>query len=139
MNNEANPFGNPAGEEVDDNFEIDGLESDSFKCKPGKHKAKLVDLTKEVSKAGNNMWVFCFAIVAGDDAGKELKIWCALTPRAIFKLNETLQAFKGVEIKDGRASFKRTDIINQEVMIEVEDQEYNGRTTSSIKRAHPLK
>ena len=59
-------------------------------------------------------------------------------PRAaIFKLNEMLEAF-GVSMEDGRAKFKKDELIGKEVQLNIQDSEYNGRKTSSVSNVGAL-
>ena len=133
----TSPFGTP-GTEDDDDFSVDGLdEVSSFYVPPNKYRAKVIELTKEVSKQGNPMWVWTFAIVHGDQSGKELKVWTALTAAALWKLVEVLDALKLGHV-DGKAKFKKNDVINKECYIVVEDSEYNGRKTSTISQCEVI-
>jgi hypothetical protein len=132
-----NPFGKVPG--GDEEFEIGGLdEIDSkFRIPEGAYRMRLIELEKGTSKADNPMWIWTFVVVSGDHEGTELKTWTALTPAAMWKLSEVLEAL-GFEAKDGRAKFKKEEAIGREVMAEVVDSEYQGRTNSSISTLKPL-
>jgi len=141
MSDNSNPFGKPTNENTDDdNFEFNVEdELNKFRIPEGEYQAKCVALTKSESKAGNAMWVFDFAITTtGEQAGKELKVWCALTPAALWKLTETTTAL-GFPPIDGKLSFKHANIINKTCKIEVVTEKDNqGNPRTNIKRCLPL-
>ena len=135
--NDNNPFGQVP--DADDEFTVEGLdEGDSkFKIPEGEYKMRLIDLVKETSKAGNPMWVWTFTVVSGEHEGIELKTWTALTPAAMWKLTEVLQAL-GLPSDGKRANFKKKDALGKECIAVVEDSEYQGRVNSSISNLKPL-
>ncbi len=133
-----NPFGKaPDG---DEEFSVEGLDegSSKFHIPEGEYRMRLIDLDKDTSKAGNPMWIWTFAVVKGEHEGAELKTYTALTPAAMWKLTEVLEALQ-VPAADGRAKFKKNDVIGRECTGTVEDNEYQGRVNSSIAQLRPLK
>lgn len=135
-----NPFGSPegAGEGLEEDFSIDLPEDKGFRIKAGKYPGKLISLDKGTSKAGNPMWIFTFVILAGEAAGKEFRVYAALTAAAMWKLRETLE---GLGLGKGGAvsSFKKKDAVGKLVKLTIEDTEYNGKPNSQISLVEPLK
>lgn len=124
-----------------DTFEVDLTNVDTsggFKIPEGTYRAKLVEVEQSVSKGGNPMFVWTFEISAGDHVGFQLKTFTAITPAAMWKVAETVEAL-GVGQSGSVVKFKRSDVINRECGLVVEDQEYNGNVRSSIARVISLK
>lgn len=143
-----NPFGDgpDEDEDEDDVFVMDdvGDEEDSrFMVPEGDYESIVVDLTKDVSSAGNPMWVFDFQTVE-DNAGKKdsphvgktFKNFCAITPSAMWKLRETLAAL-GLVGKDRGAKFNKKDVIGRRAKLTIEDDTYKGKKRSSIATVSP--
>lgn len=124
-----------------DTFEVDLTNVDTsggFKIPEGTYRAKLVEVEQSVSKGGNPMFVWTFEISAGDYIGFQLKTFTAITPAAMWKVAETVEAL-GIGQTGTTVRFKRSDVINRECGLTVEDQEYNGNVRSSIVRVISLK
>lgn len=137
----GSPFGRPK-EDEDFSFDMTGMDTDStsrFVIPAGYYIGKCIDVKKDTSKAGNPMWVWTFVIIHGEQAGKEFKLWTALTPSAAWKVAETLEALdlgKGGSL----ANFKKSDALNRRcIMVIVDDTNDKGKPTSSLDRimAHP--
>lgn len=133
------PFGNPnaADDEVfeltdEEQAALDGSD-DKFGMDEGQYRARVVDLSQGVSKSGNNMWIWTWAIVAGKYDGRELKLWTALTPRAMFKLREVLEAI-GVFKAGEKVRIVPSQIVGKEAVIGVVVEEYNGRDSPKIEK-----
>lgn len=122
-----------------DNFEVDLTDvQDNFKIPDGNYKVKCMDIEQSVSKGGNPMFVWTFEVSEGDHAGFQSKVFTAITPAAMWKVAETVQAL-GVGQTGSVVKFKRTDVINKECGALIEQTEYNGNTRSQISRVMSLK
>jgi len=122
-----------------DNFEVDLTEvSDGFNIPDGNYKVKCVDIEQSVSKSGNPMFVWTFEVSEGKHIGFQSKVFTAVTPAAMWKVAETVQAL-GVGQTGSVVKFKRTDVINKECGALIEKTEYNGNTRSQISRVMSLK
>ena len=119
-------------------FEVDITNvKEGFQIPAGIYKARCVDVTQEVSKTGNPMFVWVFTIVEGNQAGRDFKQWTAITPAAMWKVAETVIAL-GIGQTGQVVKFKREDVLNKECGIVIEDDEYNGQAKSKITRVVPL-
>lgn len=136
----ASLFGSPPKDgEADDVFSVDVPVDSGFRVQKGKQPLKLIDLAKGTSKASNPMWIWTFVVLLGKDAGKELKSYTALTAAAMWKLRETLAAFRLGGASGGeQAKFKRSDVIGKFVMADIEDASYEGRPSSNIAKLYPV-
>lgn len=136
----GNPMpGGGAGVATSDNFEVDLTDmQDNFKIPDGNYKVKCIDIEQSVSKGGNPMFVWTFEISEGEHAGFQSKVFTAITPAAMWKVAETVQAL-GVGQTGSVVKFKRTDVINKECGALIEQTEYNGNTRSQISRVMSLK
>lgn len=122
-----------------DNFEIDLSEvSSGFTIPDGVYKVKCVDIEQTVSKGGNPMFAWTFDVSAGPHAGFQSKVFTALTPAAMWKVAETVEAL-GVGQTGQVVKFKRSDVLNKECGAMFETSEYNGNTRSQISRLMSIK
>lgn len=122
-----------------DNFEVDLSEVQSgFTIPDGVYKVKCVEIEQTVSKGGNPMFAWTFEVSAGPHAGFQSKVFTALTPAAMWKVAETVEAL-GVGQTGQVVKFKRSDVINRECGALFEQTEYNGNTRSQISRVMTLK
>lgn len=122
-----------------DNFEIDLSEVQSgFTVPDGLYKVRCVDIEQTVSKGGNPMFAWTFEISAGPQAGFQSKVFTALTPAAMWKVAETVEAL-GVGQTGQVVKFKRSDVLNKECGATFETSEYNGQNRSQISHLMSLK
>ena len=133
------PGGVPMGGTAADNFEVDLTDvQDSFNIPDGNYKVRCINIEQSVSKGGNPMFVWTFEVSEGQHAGFQSKVFTAITPAAMWKVAETVQAL-GVGQTGSVVKFKRTDVINKECGALIEATEYNGNTRSQISRVMSLK
>jgi hypothetical protein len=130
----------PTTDDTDDVFELDGLdEIDSkFLVPDGDYELKVTDVTKDVSKSGNPMWVWDLVIVSGPEAGKEFKTWTAITAGALWKLVQVLAAIGLHDGKSKKVRFSRDEAIGKRCIGVLKQEEYNGRMSSKIDALRPL-
>ena len=122
-----------------DNFEVDLSEVKSvFTIPDGIYRVKCIEIEQTVSKGGNPMFAWTFEVSAGPNTGFQSKVFTALTPAAMWKVAETVEAM-GVGQTGQVVKFKRSDVINKEYGALIEQNEYNGQTRSSISRVMTLK
>lgn len=122
-----------------DAFEVDlsGVQDQSYAIPDGTYKAKCIEVSQDVSKSGNPMFVWEFEITEGQYAGRTFKSWTAITPAAMWKVAETVIAL-GIGQQGQVVKFKRQDVLNKECGIVMEQDEYNGKPTSKISRVISL-
>lgn len=122
-----------------DNFEVDLSEVQSgFTIPDGIYRVKCIEIEQTVSKGGNPMFAWTFEVSAGPNIGFQSKVFTALTPAAMWKVAETVEAL-GVGQTGQVVKFKRSDVINKECGALFEETEYNGQTRSQISRVMTLK
>ena len=115
-------------------FEVDLTNvQDGLVIPDGMYRLRCIDLEQTVSKQGNPTFVWTFTITEGAQAGKDFKMWTAVTPAAMWKVAETVIAL-GVGQTGQVVKFKRADVLNRECGALIEVDEYNGRTSSKISR-----
>lgn len=121
-----------------DNFEVDLTDvQDNFKIPNGKYEVACTEVEQSVSKGGNPMFIWTFQVATGDYAGREFKVFTAITPAAMWKVAETVQAL-GVGQTGEVVKFKRTDVLNKHCGALIEETEYNGQVRSQISRVMTL-
>ena len=122
-----------------DNFEVDLSEVQSgFTIPDGIYKVRCSEIEQTVSKGGNPMFAWTFEVSAGPHTGFQSKVFTALTPAAMWKVAETVEAL-GVGQTGQVVKFKRSDVINKECGAIFETDEYNGNTRSQISRLMSIK
>lgn len=132
-----NPFGAP--KDNDNEFSVDLSEAPTgggYLIPDGDYPALLVDLRKGFSKNGNPQWVWTFAIMSGEHAGKEFPLFTAIIPSALWKVAETVEAL-GLG-KGGTASkFTKSEALSRRCIISIRKETYNGQERSSIAKVLP--
>lgn len=119
-------------------FEVDLTNVQSgFVIPDGNYLAKCTDVEQSVSKGGNPMFIWTFVLEGGEYAGREFKSFTAITPAAMWKVAETVQAL-GVGQTGSVVKFKRTDVVGKQCGLAIEAQEYNGQDRSSITKVMSL-
>lgn len=130
--------GAPMQSAGNDSFEVDLTNvQDGFTIPNGTYKVKCIEVEQQVSKGGNPMFVWTFEVSEGEHAGFQSKVFTAITPAAMWKVAETVQAL-GVGQTGSVVKFKRTDVINKECGALIEDTEYDGKVRSQISRVISL-
>lgn len=130
--------GGPTGN-MNDSFEVDlsDVQDSSYSIPDGTYYAKCVNVQQEVSKSGNPMFVWDFEITQGQYMGRTFKSWTAITPAAMWKVAETVQAL-GIGQTGSVVKFKRTDVIGKPCGLVIEEDEYNGKKSSKITKVIPV-
>lgn len=122
-----------------DSFEVDLTDVGSQGLIPaGAYRARCVDVEQSVSKGGNPMFVWDFEVLEGAGKGRVMKVFTAITPAAMWKVAETVIAL-GIGQTGEVVKFKRSDVLDKECGVVVEDSEYNGSTRSQIRSVVSLK
>lgn len=130
------PFDTIAGEET---FEVDlnDVSSTGGVIPAGKYPGKLLNIVHDVSKAGNLMWTWTFTITEGQYAGKERRLWTALTDEALWKVKETLLALGIISTSETRPRFTKSDVVGRPCTLVVEESTYNGRPSDTLASILP--
>ena len=123
-----------------EDFQIDLTEvkENSYTIPDGLYKVKCINIEQSISKGGNPMFVWDFEVQEGPHAGFVSKVFSAITPAAMWKVAETVQAL-GVGQTGQVVKFKRTDVIGKICGALIEQSEYEGKMRSSITNVMTLK
>ena len=117
-----------------DSFEVDLTEvSSGFTIPDGMYPIRCVDVSQGVSNAGNPQFIWDFVITQGSEAGKDMKLFTALTPAAMWKVAEVVVAL-GVGQIGQQVKFKKSDVVGKECVGVIEKQTYKGNERSSITK-----
>ena len=131
-------FGKPKDDDVINILDLDQVDDTPFYCPPGTYTASCSDCKQSTSKEGNPMLVFKLTVeTPGEAKGKDVTIFAAMTPAAMWKVKETLAAL-GYDVATKNLAFKPQSAIGRKCQIVVEDSEYNGQKRSNVKSAKPL-
>lgn len=138
MNPDENPFDDPFGAPVDDSFDVDLGPAGAIP--DGDYEMCLTKLEKSIAQSGNAMWVWTYSIADSRFLGRDLPAYTALSPNALWKVAEHLEAH-GVKPPEGtsRVSFSKNDLLGTYVLGTVVNEEYEGRTRPAIRavKKHP--
>lgn len=107
-----------------------------FSVPDGDYLLKCLDVEQGVSQAGNSQFIWTFAIVGGDYNDKELKLFTALTPAAMWKVAETVTAL-GLGVVGQKVRFTRSEVVGRYCIGTLEEGEYKGVVRSSIIAVRP--
>ena len=111
-------------------LDFTGIEA-YVKCAEGQHVVKLIELEETESQAGNDMLSATFQVVKGQSTGAKLYDNFVLTEKALWKLQSFLVA---VGIKaDGKIVLDLDKLIGKQCIVEVEHEEYEGKTRARIQ------
>lgn len=135
----SSPMQAPTGGAAD-GFEIDlsDVQENSYVIPDGLYQVKCINIEQSVSKGGNPMFVWDFEVIDGPYKGFQSKVFSAITPAAMWKVAETVQAL-GVGQSGQVVKFKRSDVIGKICGAMFEQSEYNGTLRSSIVKVMTLK
>lgn len=99
----------------------------------GTYGAVIFESVWKQSRAGNDMYELNFKITEGPEGvGRKLKGWFALTPKALFKVNELIKATGVGEVvtkttKPGKINFPdEDDFLGIDVVLEVTQTPYES-------------
>ena len=122
-----------------DVFEVDLSDVENAYVIPDSlYLLKCIDVDQGVSQSGNPQYIWTFTIVEGEYAGREFKLWTALTPAAMWKVAEVVVAL-GIGETGKAIKFRKSDVIGKTCVGVIEESEYKGQVRSSISRVMTLK
>lgn len=110
---------------------LDFSNVESFaKAAEGRHRVKIVEINEQTSQGGDDMLVFVFEVIKGESKGARVYENCVLTDKALWKLQQILQAI-GIKC-DGKVALDLDKLIGKVCEIDVFHEEYEGRTRARI-------
>ena len=116
-------------------LDFSGIEA-YVKCAEGQHVVKLVEIEETESQAGNDMLNATFKVVKGASTGATLYDNFVLTEKALWKLQSFLIAIG--KKADGRITLDLDSLIGKTCIVEVEHEEYDGKTRARIQEFKKL-
>lgn len=116
-------------------LDFSGVEA-YVKCAEGQHVVKLTEIEEGTSQAGNDMLSATFKVVKGQSTGAVLYDNFVLTEKALWKLQSFLMAV-GMKA-DGKITLDLDKLIGKTCIVEVEHEEYEGKTRARIQEFKKL-
>ena len=131
-------------EELDSEWEVDLSAVEATKKKPanddpkpdGEYAVRVTNVNKEESKAGNPMFVWDFEVCDGGHNGHSMRVWTAMTPAALWKLSETVEAL-GLGENGQAVKFSKQKALGRRALAQVTAEEYNSKWNSKIQKLLP--
>lgn len=102
-----------------------GVEAGGRPCPDGTFKAEITSFEQEESSTGNEMIVAKYKILTGKGKGAIIYDNLSLQPQALFRLKSLCEAL-GIEA-DGATDLDPEDFVGQEVLVDVENETYEGK------------
>jgi hypothetical protein len=118
IDNENDAFDNDFD---DEDFDID-LEGTGL-LEEGVYGAVCEDVERGESKAGNPMFIWLFSLL--DDRSETFKVYTAITPAALWKLAEVVEAL-GLGSGGGRVKFKKSQAVGTLCNLSIKHSQYQG-------------
>jgi hypothetical protein len=130
------PGASPADNEE---FTVDltGVQS-NFTVPDGEYTVQCIGVESGISQSENPMYIWDFVIVDNPKyQGREFKVFTALTPAAMWKVAETVEAL-GIGAQGQTVRFTRKDVLNKKCKAEIQKTMYNGQERSQIQKLSKL-
>jgi hypothetical protein len=97
----------------------------------GDYKVKVASVKQVTAKSGNEMLEWDFEFLEGKAKGKKVRDRTVLTPEALWKLKQLLEAM-GKKVPQAKARLDLASYLGLELGITVVDEEYNNKIHSSV-------
>ena len=99
---------------------------------PGTHHVEITDATEKTSTGGNPQVEVELRAVGGEYDGGTLRDWLTLTPEAMGRVRQFLEAVR-YEIPAGEFDMPVTQLVGRQCQIVVREELYNGETKTKVK------
>lgn len=111
------------------------MQEEAETLKSGTYPARLISVVAvDKSKAsGNPMWVWEFKLLHEGYTGFNPRAFTALTPAAQWKVAETVAAF-GIEPKEGKLEFEKSDVVGVVVDLEIVVEQVDGKSRLNVEK-----
>jgi len=140
---QANPYGGEDAGDLGDDFEFDLTDVKSGGggfIGPGKHALYVSGVSQGIAQSsGNRKIIFEFTVASGEYTGRKRSAHCAITPAAMWKIEQILAALGLVTEDSRKLNFGqiRTYAPNRIVIGEFVASTYNGNPSSDLATIFP--
>jgi hypothetical protein len=121
-------------------LDFEGVESGGggFKIPEGEYLMKVIKVEDTESDAGNSMFKWTFEGQEKKAKGKKFYLYTVYDPPdSLWKLKSLLEAL-GTEVPDGALDLDLDEMVDLELIGQVGDEEYQGKTTSKLQDFSPV-
>ena len=118
------------------NVDFTGVNSNDgkFYVSPGTYNVKIVSVEKGQKEGSSYPYLkWTFNLLDNDDLN--LSVITSLSPKALFKLKELLEAV-GVAVPEGSLKISPNDYIGKICTADIADRSYEGKVYSNITKLH---
>lgn len=102
------------------------------RCEEGKHPMIIKNLEMKQTQSGDDMLVATVEVTAGESKGARVIDNYTLTPKALWKLKQVLEAIGGFKT-DGKLVLDTDKMLNKPFIGEVSHEEYNGQIRARMQ------
>jgi hypothetical protein len=121
-------------------LDFEGVESGGggFKIPEGEYLMKVIKVEDTESDAGNSMFKWTFEGQEKKAKGKKFYLYTVYDPPdSLWKLKSLLEAL-GTDVPDGALDLDLDEMVDLELIGQVGDEEYQGKTTSKLQDFSPV-
>ena len=111
--------------------DMTGVESFT-RCEEGKHPMIIKNLELKQNNSGDDMLVATLEVTAGESKGARVLDNYTITPKALWKLKQVLEAIGGFKT-DGKLVLDTDKMLNRPFIGEVSHEEYNGQIRARMQ------
>lgn len=117
--------------------DMTGVEAGGKRIPEGEYEVEVAAVVAKESGEGKPYLNWELKIVDGKFKGTKLYHMTSLQPQALFNLRRTLEAL-GQEVPDGTLQLNLDEVIGLQMGVEVEHEEYNGKTQNRVTEVFSL-
>lgn len=107
---------------------------------PGEYAMKITAVVSQESKQNNPMWVFSFSFVSApipSAARATYPFYCVLDAKSLWKVRGLCLA-AGYNVPKSKFQLDPNRLLNRQVGVIIEDDEYEGKVRSKVTQVMPL-
>lgn len=106
------------------------------RCEEGKHPMVIKKIEMKKTQSDDDMLAATLEVTVGESKGARVFDNYPLTPKALWKLKQVLNALGGFKT-DGKLVLDTDKMLNRTVLVEVIHEEYEGKTRARIQGYFP--
>ncbi len=115
-------------------IDFSNVEDNDFSPLPaGEYEVNLFDFEKKESSTGKPMFKLTMKVAEGEHEGRQIFTNLVITPKALWKVKEALEAF-GKEVPKAAIEVDFEELLGRRAVAVVGHREYNGNIYDDVKK-----